>query len=125
MNNQINLYIDQGSDWSTGLDFSNDDGTPVNITGYSFFSNIKTSYYTSNVLANLVVTALNPIAGNAMISLAGNVSANLSAGEYLYDILMIDTSNNVTRILNGILNLNPGITNIAPPNIGLPPVNET
>ena len=52
MANQVELYCDQGTDFAYQLDLSNDDGTPINIAGYTFASSIRKSYFSSSVTAN-------------------------------------------------------------------------
>jgi hypothetical protein len=37
-------------------------------------------------------------------------TANISAGRYVYDVVIKDSSNNVTRVLEGIVNVLPQVT---------------
>jgi hypothetical protein len=105
-----NLYINQGADWFDSLDFANDDNTPLNITGYTFESAFRTSYYTANTSGNLTVTIVNSVAGNTILSMNAATSANVAAGVYVYDVVMIDTFGITTRVLQGQLTIKPGVT---------------
>mgnify|MGYP003336456604 CR=1 FL=1 len=104
------LYLDQGADFSTTFDLIGDDGTPINITGYAFSSQIRKSYYSTNAAANLVVTTVDASNGNTIISLDAANTSNIFPGRYLYDVKMIDSSNTTTRILEGIITVTPGVT---------------
>jgi hypothetical protein len=116
---KLDLVIDQGTDWSTSLDFNNDDGTPVNLTGYLFSSVIKTSYFSNVNVSNFIVTVLNAPVGNAVMSMNAATSSNLSAGNYVYNVNMLDNAGLITNILNGVLVIRPS-TLIVPPNNGAP-----
>ena len=37
-------------------------------------------------------------------------TANIKAGRYLYDVRMVDTSNVVTRVIEGIITIYPQVT---------------
>jgi hypothetical protein len=104
------LYIDAGADFSTTFDLVADDGSPINIQGYSFRSQIKKSYYSANVAANLVITTTDASNGNTLITLDAANTANIFPGRYVYDIKMIDTSNQTTRVLEGIVTITPQVT---------------
>jgi hypothetical protein len=117
---KVDLIVDQGSDWSEGINFNNDDGTPVDLTGYSFLGTLKTSFYSNTVIANINVTIINAPVGNAAISMNSATSSNLSAGNYVYNINMIDNYGFVTKILGGLFTLRPSTLINPPPNGGAP-----
>ena len=104
------LYIDQGTDFTTTFDLIADDGSPINITGYTFKSQIKKSYYSANVTANLAVTIIDSSNGNTIISLDAANTANIFPGRYVYDVKMVDTTNTTTRILEGIVTITPQVS---------------
>jgi len=109
------LYIDQGADFQTTFDLIGDDGTPINITGYSFSSQIRKSYYSVNAAANLVITTTNAANGNTLITLDAANTANIFPGRYVYDVKMIDSANTTTRILEGIITVTAGVTRTSSP----------
>lgn len=108
--NEVDLYINSGADWSTAMNYFNQDGSPVDLTGYTFASAFRTSFDTPNVAGNITVTVLNAVIGNTMISLDASVSANIPYGTYLYDIDMTDPYNTTIRVMQGTLTLKPAIT---------------
>lgn len=104
------LTVDQGSTFETSLDLIADDGTSINVTNYLFSGQIRKSYYSSNPTANLTITVTDAANGNAIISLNAATTTNIKAGRYLYDVKMTDTTNTVTRILEGIITITPQVT---------------
>lgn len=106
----VELEIDQGADFLADLDITNIDGTPQNVTNYIFSSSIKKSYYSSNVTSNLTVTIINAANGNVSLSLDSANTANIRAGRYLFDVKQVDAANGVTRLFEGIITVNPQVT---------------
>jgi hypothetical protein len=104
------LYIDQGADFETTLDLIADDGTPINIVGYAFSSQIRKSYYSSNATANLKVVITDAANGNTLITLDAANTSNIWPGKYVYDVRMKDSANTITRVVEGIITITPGVT---------------
>lgn len=110
MANQVELYCDQGTDFSYQLDLSNDDGTALNVANYVFSSSIRKSYYSQSVAANLTVTILSAANGNVRLSMNASTTSKIKAGRYLYDVKMKDASNTTFRVIEGIITVYPQIT---------------
>jgi len=104
------LTVDQGASFESTLDLVNDDGSAINVTNYVFSGQIRKSYYSSNATANITITVVNAANGNVNITLNSATTTNIKAGRYLYDIKMTDTSNTVTRIVEGIITITPQVT---------------
>jgi len=104
-----NLVIDQGADFSVEIQYKNDDGTVKDITGYTARSQMRRSYYsTSNTAFTAAIT--NASIGQLELSLTSNQTNSLKSGRYVYDVEVVDTSSKVTRILEGIVTVMPGVT---------------
>lgn len=104
------LFLEQGSTFNTVITLDDVDSEPYDLTGYQAKSQMKKSYYSANATANFVVTITDAVNGSISISLDSANSANISAGRYVYDVAIKDTSNNVTRVLEGIVNVLPRVT---------------
>lgn len=104
------LDIDQGSDFSTEITLENDDGTPLSLAGYSVYSQFRKSYG-SSIGYNFVAEVSSITEGKIKLSLLGSISSDIRPGRYLYDV---EISNGVskTRVLEGIITINPEITRI-------------
>jgi hypothetical protein len=106
----LELSCDQGTDFTVNLDLTNDDGSTINVTNYTFSSSIRKSYYSSNVTANLTVTVANAASGNVVLSMNAATTANIRAGRYLYDIKMVRADSTKSRVVEGIITVFPQIT---------------
>lgn len=104
------LVVDQGTTYESDLDLVNDDGSSINVANYVFSGQIRKSYYSSSSTANLTVTVVNAANGNVRLTMNASTTANIKAGRYVYDVKMTDTSNTVTRILEGIITITPQVT---------------
>lgn len=110
MANQVELFCDQGTSFSYALDLSRDDGTALNVAGYTFASSIRKSYYSSGVTANLTISIINESSGNIQLSMNAATTTNIKPGRYLYDVKMINDQNTTFRVIEGIITVYPQIT---------------
>jgi uncharacterized protein YbcV (DUF1398 family) len=104
------LTINQGATFESDLDLVDDDGSAINVAGYVFSGQIRKSYYSLNPTANLTLNIVNAANGNVNIVLSAATTANIKAGRYVYDVKMTDTSNTVTRIVEGVITVTPQVT---------------
>ena len=104
------LTVDQGSNFESTIDLVSDDGAVINVAGYVFTGQLRKSYYSANATANLTLTIVNAANGNVKVSISAANTANIKAGRYLYDIKMRDTSNTVTRLVEGVITITPQVT---------------
>lgn len=106
----VELSCDQGTDFSVNIDLTNDDGSTINVTNYTFSSSVRKSYYSANTTANLTVAIASAANGNVALSMNAATTANIKAGRYLYDIKMKDSANVTSRVIEGIITVFPQIT---------------
>ena len=106
----VELTLDQGTTFQTQISLTNDDQTPINVTGFSFASQIRKSYYSTNPVANLTVSIVDASTGNVTLSMTAANTANVRAGRYLYDLMMTDTGGVKTRVIEGIITVTPQVT---------------
>jgi len=107
-----NLEIDQGSDFVTQMILENDDGTPMNLTGFTVYSQFRKSY-NSTIGYAFIPVMVDAINGSFKLSLAGATSSAIKPGRYLYDVEIVNTLNNTkSRVVEGIVSINPEITKI-------------
>ena len=106
----IELDLDQGTDFNFDFNLSNDDGTAINIANYTFSSSIRKSFYSANPTANLTVTIQSAANGNVLLSMNSAVTTNIRPGRYLFDVKQKDAQNTVSRVMEGIITVNPQVT---------------
>lgn len=104
------LDIDQGSDFSSEMTLENDDGTPMNISGFNIRSQFRKSY-NSVIGYDFVTTIINAAQGKFTLSLSGVASSAIKPGRYLYDVEVYG-SQTKTRVVEGVITISPEITRI-------------
>jgi hypothetical protein len=109
MATKANIIIDQGSDFSNEILLTDDDGIPLDLSSYTVTSQIRKWYGSSNSV-NFNANVIN---GAVVLTLNADSTSSLSAGRYLYDVLLINPSNTITRVVEGIVTVNPSVTRTA------------
>lgn len=104
------LDIDQGSDFSTIITLESDDGSTMNLTGYTIYSQFRKSY-NSTIGYSFECQVVDAINGQFSLSLSGVQSSLIKSGRYLYDV-EIYNSGKKTRVVEGVLTISPEITKI-------------
>ena len=104
-----NIYIDQGSDFSTIISLTDSNGDVLVLTGYSALAQIRKTYG-STTIAGTFTTSLSADSGQLTLSLADTVTAAMDSGRYVYDVLLTDGSGDKTRVLEGQAILTPGVS---------------
>lgn len=105
------LDIDQGSDFVAEFDLENDNETPVNLSGAQVYSQFRKSFG-SSVGYSFTSSIVNANNGKISIALSGVQSSAIKPGRYLYDVEILSYSGVKTRVVEGILTINPEITRI-------------
>ena len=105
------LYMDQGATFNNTLNLTDDvTNATINVSGYTVRSQMRRSYYSANASANISCTITDASNGEITMSLTDGQTANIKAGRYLFDVETVDTGGVVTRILEGIITVTPGVT---------------
>jgi hypothetical protein len=103
-----NLYIDQGSDFSSIITLNSQDGTPLNLTNHTLAAQFRKSYNSSS-FTNFDVSVYNGPLGQIRLRLSASASSAVQAGRYLYDV-ETTVGTEKKRVLEGIVVLSPEIT---------------
>lgn len=104
-----NLYVDQGSIFSSEFVVKQDDGSVADLSGYSARGKIKKSYSSaSGVDMNAVVNS--PINGKISVLLTAETTSGMKPGCYVYDVVVDNSNGTVIRVVEGILVVTPGVT---------------
>ena len=108
MATRVNILIDQGTDFTTSVNLTDNNGAQLNLTGMTAASQIRKTHSSSN--ATNFTTSLANNTGTLTLSLNNSVTSSMSAGRYVYDVELTDSSNVVSRILEGIVTVTPEVT---------------
>lgn len=105
-----NLYIDQGSTFSTTVYVKNNDETPFELAGHTAAGQVRKSYYSSTAV-DFTLEIANPASlGQINASLSSAQTGALEEGRYVYDIEVTASTGVVTRVIEGIITVNPQVT---------------
>ena len=103
------LLIEQGATFSSTVNVEDSAGAAINLSGYSASSQMRKSYY---AVSNTTITST--ITGNAngeiTLSMTASNTSLLTPGRYLYDLVITAPDTSKTRVVEGIVNVLPGVT---------------
>jgi hypothetical protein len=102
-----NLFIDQGSDFSATIDLAQTVGT-LDLTGYTSAATIAKSYDGTSK-GNFTVS-VDSTDTELDLSLTAAQTAALKPGRYVYDVIIKSGAGVITRVLEGQLDVKPGVT---------------
>ena len=106
-----NIYIDQGSDFTTVISLTDSNNDALNLTGYSALAQIRKTYGSTTIAATFG-TVLTTNTGQLTLTLTDVVTAAMTSGRYVYDVLLTDGSGDKTRVLEGQAILTPGVSKV-------------
>jgi hypothetical protein len=110
MGAKANIVIDQGADFSTTVTVTDSVGDPLDLTGYSARGQIR-KHYTSSTKVDFSTSFLPPrSSGILTLSLSSVQTANMESGRYVYDVELVSSANNVSRLVEGIATVTPEVT---------------
>lgn len=112
MANISNLYIDQGSDFSTLITVQSASGLPLNLTGYTVAAQMRKSFSSSQFHTFTCEVADAPT-GKIRVSLSAAATEDIVPGRWLYDVEITQTSTGKKkRVVEGIAVITPQITQV-------------
>lgn len=126
---QIDLVIEQGADWNPLLTIENDDGTPVNLLGYTAHLQVRSDFAAPTTLLNLTSQAsqilLGADAGTITFAVPAGLTTPLAPDTTqlqrvvqgrkcypwgVYDLHITSADGLVTALLAGDMCLAPAVT---------------
>ena len=103
------LFLEQGTDFTTTITLNDIYSDPYDLTGVTAKSQIRKSYYSANATATFS-TSINTGSGTITLNLSSHVTANISPGRYVYDLLITSPVSVKTRVVEGIATILPSVT---------------
>lgn len=108
----LNFPVDRGSDFEAELTLRDDNGLPINLSSFSIEAKFSKNYVTSDKIA-FTVSYIDLTAGKIKIKLSAAQTADMKFHRYVYDVKItapINQGGGKTRVLEGLLYVNPGVT---------------
>lgn len=103
------IVIEQNATFTTKLNVEDAYNNPVDLTGYTAASQMRKSYY-STTFYTLETEVTGTSNGEITLSMTASNTANLPIGRMVYDLIIDDGNNNVTRVVEGIATILPSVT---------------
>ena len=106
-----NIFIDAGADYSTTVTVTDSTGSALNLTGYSAAAQIRKTYESTTATVSFTI-AFNSdrTTGKFDMSLTSTQTGSIPHGRYVYDALITSGSGTKTRVVEGIVTINPRVT---------------
>tara|TARA_B100001093_G_C26523351_1_gene882716 strand:+ start:274 stop:609 length:336 start_codon:yes stop_codon:yes gene_type:complete len=104
-----NFTIDQGATFSADIDVTDADGDALNLTGYTVAGQMRKSYNSTTFTA-FSSSVSNATGGVVNITLSASQTGALKAGRYVYDVEITASDATVTRVIEGQIEVTPGVT---------------
>ena len=103
-----NIIIPQGATFQRDITLTDQNGQPLDVSGFSANAAVKLDYYANSVLA---VFETNLTTGNLSLRLEEATTETLVPGDYVYDVLLSDGTTTY-RIVEGLATVDAGVTGI-------------
>lgn len=110
-----NDTLDQGATYNLVVVYKDDSGTPVNLSGYNAYMQLRENF--NSTVADLTLSttnagiSINGPLGEISITATATQTAALTADFYLYDLELVNGSS-VTRLLQGQITVNSEVTRV-------------
>ena len=112
------LNINQGMTHKWEVTYNDDNGSPINLTGYQGRGQIRMNVNSPDVLCTLTVTVVTPLSGRVDVLLPASETEGLSLRgrtaqdrtEAQYDVELENGSGTVIRLLQGSAFISPEVT---------------
>jgi len=107
-----NLTIDQGANFTSDVTVKDANANAFNLTGYTARAKLAKGYSSTRTRTAFTCTvASDATTGVVSLSLTAAQTAALEDGRYVYDLEIEQTgTGNVTRVIEGIINVRPNVT---------------
>jgi hypothetical protein len=96
----VNFTIEKGTDFEMEFNLTENDGSPLNLVGYTAAAKIR-KHATSPSYVPFVITFVNRSEGRLKISLNNSQTLQLSSGRNYYDLILIDGSDKIRKVVEG------------------------
>lgn len=113
----MDLTFTQGDTFLLNLAIADATGSYLNISGTMFAGKAKYAYtdptaswyFTCSVQVPGVISNIAPSSGSVAISIHASSSAQITASNYVYDVIWIDTTSTQRTVLSGNATVVPSV----------------
>ena len=106
-----NLVINSGSDFSQSFTLEgSDDNSPLNLTDYEVDAQMRKWSGSSTAITFATSVEFPSTSGKILISLSSADTVNIRPGRYVYDIVITDSFEVKSRVIEGMVLVREGVT---------------
>lgn len=106
--NFAEIIIEQGATYTSTLTVRDAAGNTMNLAGYTTKSTLRKSHGSSTGTDFTIVVTAG--VGLLTISMTSAVTANITAGRYVYDAIIVSPTTVVTRLVEGTAQVTPRVS---------------
>ena len=105
-----NLVIDSGTTFEQVFTLEDSQtSSPLNLTESSVSSQMRKHPASSNYVT-FNASIVRPLLGEISVGLTTSQTLEIKPGRYVYDVLVIDSENVVTKVVEGMVLVREGVT---------------
>jgi hypothetical protein len=104
----VNLVIEKGTDFEASFNITNEDGSALNLLGYTASCRFKKSY-TASTFIPVTVNFVSRPGGIISIIMTNTETNALERRRYAYEIVITSPSNYKTRVVEGVATVTGGL----------------
>ena len=106
-----NLVINSGATFQQQFELeSSSSNSATNLSGFHVAAQMRKHAGSTSVAATFTSSIVDADAGTIREGLSGVTTAGLKSGRYVYDVILTDASNEVTRVVEGSVLVRAGVT---------------
>ncbi len=106
---RYDFKIEQGATFTRQATWSDENGVPINLTGYTISGKIRKKYSDSNEIATFTCELVTPLSGIFSFSLTATQTASIVSSNEIVGVYDIKATigSTVYRILEGEVRISP------------------
>lgn len=108
-----NFYVYRGATFSEQIEWKDESGTPVNLTGFTARMHMRETIEAADPFLTLTTenggVSLGGVAGTIQLLASATQTTAITATSGVYDLELVSGAN-VTRLLEGLVIISPEVT---------------
>lgn len=105
----VNMIVDQGSDFSVEIELTDNVGEPYDLTGAEICAQMKRSFYSKTFHEISTAIVGDEVNGVIELGIDSETTMALRDGRYVYDVV-VKKDGKKKRVIEGIVTLTPMVT---------------
>ena len=115
MASYANISADQGADLQIPVTIEDVNGDPLDLSNYNLYGQVRRTYKSENAVDFTVNKAADATTGEITVLLTATQTEAMKSGRYVYDVYAKNTgTNQVIKVIEGMLELVPAVTKSVP-----------